>query len=89
MFAPSAPSVLPDCQPPSKRGPAGRVSVLPALLSAAAGVRAASGSAGHLERGVSPAERGQGGQLRTGVQPTAGTTLPAHSGAGKKQSHRL
>lgn len=32
------------------------MSVLPALLPAAAGVRAARGSAGHLERGVSPAE---------------------------------
>lgn len=60
--------------------------VLPALLPAAAGVRAAGGSAGHLEGGVPPAES-QRQQRSARLRPAGGTTLPPHSGAGKEASH--
>lgn len=63
------------------------MSVLPALLPAAAGVGPESGSAGHLEGGVPPAEGYRRGQPCTGLQPAAGTSLPAHSGAGKEGNH--
>lgn len=78
-FFPLAFTVLPNRQPPAQRRPAGCVSVLPALLPAASGVRAACGSAGHLEGSVSTAE-----SERAGIRPTWWTTLPAHRGAGGK-----
>lgn len=75
--------VLPDRQPSAQRRPAGCVPVLPALLPAAAGVRAAGGSAGHLEGGVSPAESQRRRQHSTRLQPASRKTLSPHSGAGK------
>lgn len=58
--------------------------VLPTLLPAASGLRAASGSAGHLERGVPPAEIQR--RRRAGLQAASGTTLPPHSGAGEEEA---
>lgn len=57
--------------------------VLPALLPAAAGVRAAGGSVSHLEGGVSPAESQRRRQHSTRLQPASRKTLSPHSGAGK------
>lgn len=56
--------------------------VLPTLLPAASGGRAAGGSAGHLEGGVPSTESRQRRQHGARLQPGAGTTLPPHCGAG-------
>lgn len=86
IVAPVCPTVVSDCQPPSQRGPAGCVSVLPALLPVAAGSRAACGPVGGLEGSLPPAEgrsrEGSDGALHT---PT-GPPLPAHRGDRKEMT---
>lgn len=63
------------------------MSVLPALLPPPADVRAASGSAGHLEGGVPPAESQRRREVGAGLQPASGKTLPPNRGPGEEKNH--